>query len=198
MIKYVLAAGIAIAYLLVMSNHGKLHHSSTSEHTHLTTAVNGLLASMAMPPRDIEIEHRSMTWRLGNKNTHWAYGTKVLSDAELKVLKDFLAMLRSSEPVRTFLPEDLLNSSHKDYGLEKPALKVTVFPGSGNKSEGEQKAESLPAILKFGNATPDGSLRYVGKEGDPNLYVMSGFVFQQAQKLTAMLGAQHAENTVDR
>ena len=38
-------------------------------------------------------------------------------------------------------------------------------------------------VLDFGYATPDGGLRYVRKDGDPALYVMSGFLFEQFEQL---------------
>jgi len=56
----------------------------------------------------------------------------------------------------------------------------------GRESDFKNETGGRVAI-RFGHASPDGSLRYVHRHGGDELYVMSGFIFAQAEDVIEAL-----------
>jgi len=186
--RWILAV-LAISYLLVMANHELLRHVDgdglDAQHTHNQKQSDGLIVGEINDLSGIEIRDNEQQWELLFDNAQWQYKKENINADNLKLLQELLSMLTRSEPVRTFLPEDLAHSAgdlEADYGLAEPKLEVSVFMGL------EGSARYNRQTLTFGHATPDGSLHYVRKAGDPALYVMSGFLYQQARMLVRGLG----------
>ena len=168
-----------------MANHDMLQGRSSDPQTDNHEHSDGLITVEATEGSRIVIRKDKREWQLLFKNSEWKYGNETLSGARLNLLQELLSMLTGAEPVRTFLPEDLAHVSGDEegaeYGLAEPKLQVSVFAGH------KQQVGDKPQVLAFGHATPDGSLRYARKAGDPALYVMSGFVYEQAEMLLKVL-----------
>lgn len=182
--RWILAA-LAISYLFVMAYHDMLHGHNSDPHTHNQDHSDGLISVEIAQVSRIVIRKDKREWPLLLENSEWKYESETLSGEHLNLLRELLSMLTGAEPVRTFLPEDLAHVSGDDdgaeYGLAEPKLQVSVFAGH------KQKKGAKPQVLVFGHATPDGSLRYARKAGDPALYVMSGFVYEQVEMLVKAL-----------
>ena len=125
----------------------------------------------------LEIHNGENAHVLAKQGDSWYLGASAVEQGLEQLISELLKMLVGAEPVRTFQPEDLLSTDEKGYGFEN-ADKLIVFDHKG------------PALMiELGNATPDGSLRYVRKQGDPALYVMSGFFQSQIKSINAAIHA---------
>jgi len=74
-------------------------------------------------------------------------------------------MMNTSGPVREIPGEELQGVDAKPFGLEPPHLAAVLYRGS-----------SPVLSVRFGNRNPEGFLQYMAVEGQPQLYLMSGFV----------------------
>ena len=167
-----LFAAAAIAYLLVMalandeSGLSGSHQHSKGVHAH------GLFPVAAEGIDELELMSKQAVVHFSKDENGWQFAERITGMQTARQLDEFAKMLAAAEPVRTFQPEDLVTTGNQDYGFSESGARVKAVDSQGRE-----------VILSFGNATPDGGLRYVRKQGDPALYVMSGFLFEQFEQL---------------
>ena len=150
---------------------------------HLEEAVSGaghgLYAGSVEALRRLEINHDDHVFVLAKQGESWYSGATPVNEHVTRMLEELAQMLSGAEPVRTFHPEDLVAVHNQDYGFD------------GDNKLMIRDAQGQTLNLEFGHATPDGSLHYVRKQGDPALYVMSGFLQSQIRSLGAALHETH-------
>ena len=176
-----LLVGLALAYLVIMAfpnmfDRPKHHHA----HSHAAQSL-GIFPHAGESIKEIELTKEETKLLLVKKVGRWYLHDHRLDAKITGLIEELDDMLATSEPVRTFQPEDLVTVEHRDYGFTQSKNQLRATGGGGQNVR-----------LTFGYATPDGGLRYVSKEGDPALYVMSGFLFEQYEALIEALVTTHA------
>ncbi|MGR8947755.1 MAG: DUF4340 domain-containing protein [Gammaproteobacteria bacterium] len=176
----------AVVYLLMMVYpeflSAPLGHSPRPK----STPRFGLLDTAPESINAIELQDNGVSYRVEKANERWHYRHSMLSGDMAHMITELCKMLTAAEPVRTFLPEDLQSVKERDYGFDEINLSFRIG----------QITDAPEAVLRFGSATPDGGLHYVRKDDDPNLYVMSGFLYQHTRALLNQLKAkrQHGDH----
>ena len=180
MSKYFAAA--AIIYLLIMTFAGQ-HREFPHGHGHIReTSHHGLFEVPAEAITQLLLKSGDQAIRFSRVDNVWYSDDRAIQAEDLSaLLNEFCQMLTAAEPVRTFQPEDLVTIENPYYGF------LTSQAGlQAKSSDGKQ------ITLEFGYTTPDGGLNYVRKKGDPALYVMSGFLFEQFEHLIKLLNPMNS------
>lgn len=105
--------------------------------------------------------------RSGDKAWRQEGGAPV-SEAGSARLSMAVQMMHTSGPVREIAPADLAGVDTGPFGLKPPQIGAVLYRGSA------------PVLsVRFGNRNPEGFLQYMAVEGQPQLYLMSGFVGEE-------------------
>ncbi|MEM7467477.1 MAG: hypothetical protein AAF387_11395 [Pseudomonadota bacterium] len=171
------ATVLAIGYLCLMAFGGRLPHKhEDSPHS------EGLYGLHEGKPSEIAVlifTRENDEFRVVHDDSGWRINALPVNESLAEEIEALTKMLARAEPVRTFHPEDLAPVKDQDYGFKQLAFSVAA----------ESRADGPKTWLEFGYSTPDQSLRYVRKRGDPALYVMSGFLFEQTEKVHERLAS---------
>ena len=172
MSKILVAAAIAYLLLMALTNNepGLPHRHEHGEGTH----THGLFPVAAEDIDELVLMSEQAVVHFSKHDSGWLLAERATETSIAGQLDEFAKMLTAAEPVRTFQPEDLVTAGDQDYGFSETGARVKAGDSQGRE-----------IIFSFGNATSDGGLRYVRKQGDPALYVMSGFLFDQFEQLIA-------------
>ena len=176
----------AVAYLVAMASSPMLLESFDTTSVGQTGSWYGLLGASPQSISKLELIVDAHSYEIVRVADGWSYQGGLLNKQIADSASVLCAMLSRAEPVRTFLPEDLVQVKSRDYGFAETQLQIKV-----------ERGERAPHFeLQFGRATPEGGLYYARKDDDPALYVMSGFLVQQAtdlaKSLTVNSPASHA------
>ncbi len=178
----------AVAYLVAMASSPMLLDSFDATSVEQANSWYGLWGASPQSISKLELTMRDDRYELVRAADGWYYQGDLLNEQTAENVTALCAMLSRAEPVRTFLPEDLVQVKSRDYGFAKTQLQIKV---AGDERD-------LHFALQFGRATPEGGLHYARKNDDPALYVMSGFLVQQAhalvKSLTVNSPTSHAEH----
>lgn len=160
---------LAILYLTVMAYGERLHNHDDAQHHHNSSAGYGLLEFRTEAVKEIVVTHNGIAREFQRLADGWSENGASLASESSQIIDELVRMVKTAEPVRTFMPEDLVTASAKEYGINSNSSSIKLITAS---------ASELPRLV-FGNATVDGNLRYVAKSEDASLYVMSGFIYSQ-------------------
>ena len=105
--------------------------------------------------------------RTGEKAWRRDDGTAV-TEAGSARLSMAVQMMNTSGPVREMPGDELKGVDTKPFGLEPPQIAAVLYRGP-----------SRVLSVRFGNRNPEGFMQYMAVEGQPQLYLMSGFVGEE-------------------
>lgn len=191
MLKNFLLAGGAIMFLALMGQKSDHHLDVNGHNNHHTVTHQGLVTISLESLMALELKQGDESWWIKYDKGAWFYGEERLSENEQSKVTEYFSMLRNSKPVRVFQPEELNVKEASVYGLETPTLETSVITDTTLAAEdrGTDSPNDTSTIesIRFGHVSPDGRLRYAKREGDTALYVMSGFIFSQAEEVIGLL-----------
>lgn len=157
-----LAACIAIGYLVVMFDAGRL-----PEYAHFNPfEAAGLLREPPESVTRVVIARGTAQWPLRREGGQWLDGQGTAVAPELSAgVDDAIRFMHSSAPVRTLAMADVQPAQPTEFGFSADAVRVVLANDSG-------------ILLQFelGGRNPDGILRYLRATGQPGILLMSGFI----------------------
>jgi hypothetical protein len=164
------AAGCALAYLVVMLLTGAL-----PERRHLVKfEPHGVLQ---LEPEDITrvtvTEHGTSAVFVRQANG-WGRenNTTAIQAPLIKTLDRAVKFMHTANPVRVFKPEDMADTGMALYGLDHPHLSITL-----------ENVHGVVLVADFGHRSNDGLLRYMRLRDRGEVYMMSGFVDQEWERV---------------
>jgi len=147
-----------------------------------------VLPAGATDLREIEITVGSDTTRLLRRGEQWCLATPIDWPANPHAVEHILTELQSLKHENSFTVASLAlnNLSLADYGLEKPAMTVTLTAGRATPAE-----EARVYVLKVGNTTKVENRLYVLSTDGTRIHVVSRSL---AESLTLPLDQLRAAN----
>ena len=157
---------LALAYLAVMLITGAM----PEQRQLVKFEAKGVMQTAPETIDRVEItrgERKASFVRTGDKTWKREDGGAVSAAAGAR-LSMAVQMMNTSGPVREIPGEELKGVDAKPFGLEPPQLAAVLYRGSA------------PVLsVRFGNRNPEGFMQYMAVQGQPQLYLMSGFVGEE-------------------
>jgi hypothetical protein len=169
-----LAAIAALAYLVAMTVAGALPQQKQL----VKFEARGLmkLAPETITRVKIEVGPRSVT--LLRQSDGWTVeGGPRVQAALAKRVSMAVQFMNTSGPMRTLDAPELTGSNPREFGLDPPRLRATLYRGNEN---------AIGPL--FGAHNPDDTAQYMGLEGKPEVYLMSRFVGQEWEAVAVGTG----------
>jgi hypothetical protein len=166
------AALLALMYLVVMWQAG-----APPERTHLIKyEAKGVLTVDPETIVRVTVRGKGGTQTFEKRGGAWFKTAHGDGAAVPKAMSDALSLavrfMNTANPVRVFEANELPADPSKAFGLDDPALSVTLSTENGKVLAAD-----------FGNLSSDGFLHYMRVEGRESYFLMSRFVLQEWQKV---------------
>jgi hypothetical protein len=158
-----LAAGIALAYLVVMVVTGALPQRRNL----VKLEAHGVLELAPESITRVTVTADGTPAVFVREAKGWVRESTAtaLEPRLARTLDRAVKFMRAANPVRVFKPEDIADTGPAEFGLDRPRLSIKLENASGVVLEAD-----------FGNDSTDGLLRYMRLRDRGDLYLMSGFV----------------------
>ena len=163
-------AALAIGYLVMMVISGAL----PEQRQRVAFEAKGVMTQAPESIRRVDLQVKNETLRFERTDSGWhrlgsaPNGDRALPKGTASSLDLAVRFMHTADPVRTFEPQDLQQSSTADFGLESPAIVITLTD------------DQRPVLhARFGDLNADGFLQYMRVGGRGELFLMSRFVGAQ-------------------
>ncbi|HWA11486.1 MAG TPA: hypothetical protein VHA15_00190 [Burkholderiales bacterium] len=168
------AAALALAYLVAMVIAGALPQQKQL----VKFEARGLMkpAPESIDRVTIEVGSRSAALKRQGEGWNVEGGVPVPADLARRVSMA-VQFMNTSGPLRTMDAPELTGSNLRDFGLDPPRLRATLYRGN----------EPVIAPV-FGARNPDDTAQYMSLAGKPDIYLMSRFVGQEWEAVALGIG----------
>jgi hypothetical protein len=169
-----LAAAAALAYLVAMTVAGAL-----PQHKQLVKFEAKGVMKLAPETIDrVRIDAGPRSIVLLRRSDGWVAKDGAPLDAALaRRVSMAVQFMNTAAPLRMMDAPELTGSNPREFGLEPPRVRATLFRG-----------DEVVLGPIFGAHNPDDTAQYMGLEGRPELYLMSRFVGQEWEDVAAATG----------
>jgi hypothetical protein len=165
-----LAAVLAVGYLVVMWYTGAYPERSQL----VRFQAKGLLHEDPQRVESVTLVRDGKARTFARLGPDWQEDGRSVPEATRTALDNAVKFMRNAEPVRTLSLEDLKQQDPREFGLAPPQFTISLTVGG---------AVALEA--GFGGSPPVGSLNYVGVIGRNEIYLLSHFVVEEWDKVSA-------------
>jgi hypothetical protein len=170
----VLAAVAALAYLVAMTIAGALPQQKQL----VKFEARGVMKPVPESITEARIEVGSRAAVLLRQGEGWTIaGGKPVTAELAKRVSLAVQFMNTAGPLRILDAPELTGSNPREFGLQPPQLRATLYRGN----------ETILGAA-FGAHNPDDTAQYMSLDGRPELYLMSRFVGQEWEAVAAGIG----------
>jgi hypothetical protein len=168
------AALAALTYLVAMTIAGALPQQKQL----VKFEAKGVMKLAPESITQVKIEVGSRSAILVRQDEKWVVeGSAPVAPDLAKRVSMAVQFMNTAAPMRMMDAPELTGSNPREFGLDPPRLRATLFRGND-------------AVLGpiFGAHNPDDTAQYMGLEGKPEIYLMSRFVGQEWEAVAVATG----------
>jgi hypothetical protein len=168
------AAFAALAYLVVMTVAGALPQQKQL----VKFEARGIMKSAPESITRVKLEAGPESAVLLRQGDGWSLegGSPVAPDLA-KRISLAVQFMNTSAPLRTMDAPELTGSNPREFGLDTPRVRATLYHG-----------EDVVLVPAFGAHNPDDTAQYMALDGKPEVYLMSRFVGQEWEAVAVGIG----------
>ena len=169
-VLHTVLAAVALAYLVAMVATG----ARPRQAQFVAFEAAGVMAADPATVATVELQAGARRWLLQHTAQGWRVGPQPLAESATAHLELALKFLHTARPVRSLQGDDVAEAA--EYGLASPALRAALSMRDGTRF-----------AVDFGDPSSDGMLQYLRVDGDSGTYLMSRFVGEEWQAVSAAL-----------